>query len=357
MPAPLRTDVYTFHKATLAVDALEPPTHGQNALPRDIMVRVVGHLQDDTLALQRCALVCKPWLNECRSRLFRTMYIADALYPVQRCTRNRANRIQIFTDFLKNGASPGFCSSIRVLRVGGDEKVSEAQQRTRVNLTMLCVILDRLPRLRELDLTRVLLDQCTPMIHRSSKYRLETLSVHSVGCSVDEATGLADVLGMFSRLGVLNASYIDMPALTVTGHGRSVATSFQVGQVSLKGCLRGQDRPEIRRLSTVYRLLEVLRNLPGTSQLRSITVQCGVMAEVRALGRYLQQVGQHVEHLGVELFELTREHIGASSPAQTSATSDELRSRDGRPVSPSRRVHEIALAPRRHLPQHRRKLA
>lgn len=287
-----------------------PPKLGLNGLPRDLVNAILAQLRDDTFAMQRCALVCKAWANECRSHLFEAIHITDAIYPVQRGIRNRSNRVQAFTEFLKSGASPIFCSAIRVLRLGGDEKASEAHQRTRINIAMLSVILDRLPRLRVLDLTRVVLGQWTPMAHRSSKYRLEILSIHAVGCSVDEATGLADVLGLFSRLGVLDASYIDMPVITGTGPSRSIAANFQVDRVSLKGCLRGQDRPEIRRLSTVYRLLEVLHDLPGTPNLRSITVQCGVMAEVRALGRYLQQVGAHVEHLGIELFELTREHIG-----------------------------------------------
>lgn len=306
----LETYATLKHFASIPVST-NTVTHGPPKLPRELMFIVLAQLHNDRPTLQMCMFVCRAWLNECRSHLFQTAHISDALYPLNRGLRNRSNRVQTFVDFLKQGASPGLCSSIRVIRLAGLEKSSEAHQRTRINIAMLASILDSLPRLRVLDLTRLVLGRGTPVKYRTQKFTLDALAMHQVSCSIDEAAGMFDVLGLFSAVNLLDASYVDIPALARPEQDESsISTSFQVSEVRLKGCLRGQDRPELRRLSTVHRLLEMLHDLPGTPKLRSLTVQCGVMAEVRALGRLLTQVGESIEHLAIEMFELTREHIG-----------------------------------------------
>ncbi|KIP11266.1 hypothetical protein PHLGIDRAFT_140255 [Phlebiopsis gigantea 11061_1 CR5-6] len=305
----------------LSASAPSPTTtHGLPKLPRDILFIILSKLQEDKHALQMCMFVCRTWLNECRSHLFRITHVSDALYP-NRGLRNRSNRVQSFVDFLKGAASPGFCSSIRVLRLSGDQKMSEAHQRTRINITMLASVLESLPRLRVLDLWRIVLARETgPSRLRTHKFTLDALSMHQMSCSIDEAAGLFDVLGLFSYISTIDASYVDVPALTrpvVSGDTTGISSSFQVNDVRLKGCLRGQDRPEVRRLSTVGRMLEMLHDLPGTPNLRSLTVQCGVMGEVKVLGQFLTQVGKSIEFLAIELFELTREHIDPETVVQT----------------------------------------
>ena len=180
---------------------------------------------------------------------------------------------------------------------------------------MLASVLESLPRLQVVDLTRVVLARGNaPARHRAHNFKLDALSIHQMSCSIDEAAGLFDVLGLFSYISLLDASYVDVPAImrpVASDTTTTVSTSFQVNDVRLKGCLRGQDRPEVRRLSTVGRMLEMLHDLPGTPNLRSLTVQCGVMGEVKVLGQFLMQVGKSIEFLAIELFELTREHIGA----------------------------------------------
>ena len=300
-----------------------------------------------------CMFVCRSWLNECRSHLFHTTHISDSIYPLNRGIRNRSDRIRAFIDFVKHGAAPGFCSSIRVIRLAGLEKSSESHLRTRVDIATLSTILENLPRLRVLDLIRLVLIRGTPVKYRSQKFTLDVLSMHQVSCSIDEAAGLFDVLGLFSAVSLLDASYVDIPA-----HSRpepdesSISTSFQVNDVRLKGCLRGQDRPELRRLSTVHRLLEMLHDLPGTPRLRSLTVQCGVMAEVRALGRFLMQVGDSVEHLAIELFELTREHIGRLSQSFYHRVSREARSGDGGSIPAPGRMYSSQITSSLHIPQY-----
>lgn len=301
-----------YHSALSTVYDLDSFTkYGISRLPRELVNIILRELWNDRLTLQMCSLVCKSWLRECRTYLWQTTHITDAVYPTYGMY-NRSNRIQAFTKFLAHTASLGFCSSIRILRVGGDEKVSEPHQRTRINVATIAALLEKLPHLQVMELTRVVLGH-TVAKPKTQKFTLSTLSIHMVGCSVDEGSGIAEVLGLFDDIRTLEASYIDIPGALEPPSMALIPPNFQLNEVRLKGCLRGQDKPEVRRLSTVHRLLELLRNLPSTPRLRSITVQCGVMAEVRALGRCLQQAGRYVQNLGLEMYELTREHIGEYS--------------------------------------------
>lgn len=215
---------------------------------------------------------------------------------------------QAFLAFVSYEASEGFCASVRTLFMIGDEKDQDRDTRTPVDTQMLASILMKLPNLRVLDLGRVRFQERGFLMSQlpAARFRLDMLSLNFVGSREDPLSSLVSMLGIFTELGFLRASYVDglrdgTDVVSLRNPSISgLAQHVRVLRASLKGW------PGASQFPTVSVFLDLMRKSETVQTLQWLELKCNIMREVDALGGFLREVGDNLMHLAVDISELFR---------------------------------------------------
>lgn len=231
-------------------------------------------------------------LEASQYHLFRSLHITED---------HDSHNFAAFGKFLQNDASPRFCTQVRSLLMRGDQGSYDFPLRALLDRALLTLILTKLELLSSLTICEVRLqDSAFPPDRR---FKVDTLSLRSVGSSRDSPRTISSFLDTFSEVGVFQAMFVDSWYGTALRQGLPVP----LGQVL---CLETQSL-HLRGWTTVNCILGILTRSSSVNTLRSINVTCSDAREVASVGELIHAVGDNMTHVTVDLSVVFRDEQGA----------------------------------------------
>lgn len=278
-------------------------------IPQELIDRILDYLCGDSVALRSCSFVCKSWLKQSRHHLFGLLRIRDTqIFTSLKSRPVVTDRFQAFCNFITVTASVGLRYQVHTLYLLGNEERQGPE--SFMSSHALSAILDKLPRVRILELHRVHFtsNPSDQEVSSISKHKLEVLSIGRVNLEDQPPDGLFSVLGLFSNLGMLRVSYLETPRQQPTSVDIRRLERFQVHRFSLKGHSTILPQPS----RTMPYMLSVLLKSSSFEFLETIEIKCCTIDQIHAFGAAVNVARTHLTSVAVDISDVVKVSGGAS---------------------------------------------
>lgn len=198
---------------------------GGRRVPPELCDSIIGHLQDDTAALQRSSLVCRDWLPASTLHLFRHLQWPPCSRPGKSSCQESWDRSKIAAE-LENalrgsprlrGAVQDLTFTVHSHACGGD---SDVDPRVSHNSTPLFCAIALLPHIRKLSVVRFPLQAESPPEGFLQVFSLEDLSIDNCSLSLSMSFDRQPPAVNFNQLIAFIACFKSVSRLTVRGRFR-----------------------------------------------------------------------------------------------------------------------------------------
>lgn len=268
---------------------------GLSTFPQELLDAIVNHLHGDKSTLRRCSLVSHAMLEASQYHLFRSLRVTED---------HDSHNIAAFGTFLQNDASPRFCAQVRSLLIRGDQGSYDFPLRALFDRALLTLILTKLELLSSLTICEVRLEDSPSPPDR--RFKLDTLSLRSVGSSRDSPRAISSFLDTFSEIRVFQAMFVDSWYGTALRQRQVMPLEQLLGSL----CLETQNL-HLRGWMSVNCILGILTRSSSVNTLRSIDVTCSDASEVASMGELIHAVGTNMAHVTIDLSVVFRDEQGA----------------------------------------------
>lgn len=250
-------------------------------VPPELVDSIIDYLRDDHTTLASCALANRSWLARSRLHLFQDLRV-DGSKRSTGCFRR----------LVQSPQSP--CQPLCHLYLHTCPSV-EWPRRPRIDAEYLSSLFEYLPNLRTFSISGARFGGNSGYRGPDApRYKLDKLTMSWVGSSNYSDTTFLEIFALFSD--------IDRVHLLYLGFGyyfpASLSAPFPGPPVRVRSLT-------LERTEETVQMLRMLRPILDPISLRSLSVSCDSLCELRELGEFLVIHGSNVVHFELDLRSLT----------------------------------------------------
>ncbi|OSC99210.1 hypothetical protein PYCCODRAFT_878073 [Trametes coccinea BRFM310] len=164
-------------------------------LPYDVVCMVIDYLWDQRADLASCSLVCRDWLQPCRSHLFRSLRVHST---------HADGDFSAFTEFLASPGGQCIRKHVRQLTLQGGPVWLDSQARPRIPLRLLAELINNhLPSLQGLEFRRVRFESDHMDLTSMGTWPRRTIGklvFHCDSDQLDHFVNILNLLGIFTDI-------------------------------------------------------------------------------------------------------------------------------------------------------------